>query len=280
MRNDMFLITPMNQKVYLNRGEEYRGSIRVVNPAEATRDFHYRVDVAPYGVVGEGYDADLTSESQWTQIVDWITVENNEGVLAPNEVRDVEFVIKVPEDAIVGAQTAALVVRQEDNEKAIDGVKVENVFEMASIIYGQVLGIEKHDAAILAMDVPGFSTTPDVAVTASFDNHGNVFEEAKTKIVVKNALSGEVILPTSEASGEYTEIVMPDTTRKVTRKIDDLPMLGVVHVEYQVKYNGEEMMMERDLVICPIWFMVMMAAVVGMIITTIVMLIKKYHKKA
>ena len=278
MRSDMFLVTPMNQKVYLNRGEEYHGRIQVVNPIEAKGEFSYQVEVAPYGVIGENYDASFTTESHWTKMVEWITIENDSGVLEPNETRYVDFTIKVPEDAMVGAQTAALVVRQKENEAKSSGMNVENVLEMASILYGQVAGIEEHEGSILGMEIPGFSTTGEAIISATFDNHGNVFEEAESKIRVKNLLDGQIILPTEYVSGEYSEIVMPDTTRRVERRIDDLPLLGVVSIEHTVKYYGEEMTMEQVLVICPIWFMVMVAAVVSMIVATVILLVRKHRR--
>ena len=179
---------------------------------------------------------------------------------------------------MVGAQTAALVVRQKENEAKSSGMNVENVLEMASILYGQVAGIEEHEGSILGMEIPGFSTTGEAIISATFDNHGNVFEEAESKIRVKNLLDGQIILPTEYVSGEYSEIVMPDTTRRVERRIDDLPLLGVVSIEHTVKYNGEEMTMEQVLVICPIWFMVMVAAVVSMIVATVILLVRKHRR--
>ena len=278
MRSDMFLVTPMNQKVYLNRGEEYHGRIQVVNPVTAQGEFKYKVEVAPYGVVGENYDASFTTASQWTKMVEWITLENDSGTLEPNEKRYVDFTIKVPEDAMVGAQTAALVVRQDESEKDTRGMNVDNVLEMASILYGQVAGIEEHEGAILGMEIPGFSTTGEAIISATFENHGNVFEEVESKVRVKNLLDGQVILPTEKASGEYVEIVMPDTTRRVERKVDDLPLLGVVSIEHTVKYNGEEMTMEQILVICPIWFMVMVAVVITMLVVTVILLVRRHRR--
>ena len=278
MRSDMFLVTPMNQKVFLEPGEEYHGKIQVVNPAASSGVFRYRVEVAPYGIVGEDYDASFTVDSQWTKMVEWITLENDNGELEPNGKQNVNFTIRVPEDAPVGAQTAALVVRQDEDGNDTKGMNVDNVLEMASILYAQVAGIEEHDGKILGMEIPGFSTTPDVKIKVTLDNHGNVFEEAESVVKVKNVLDGQVILPTEEASGKYTEIVMPDTTREVERKIDDLPMLGIVSIEHTVKYNGEEMALQQVLVICPIWFMIMVTISLTMIVTTIVLLVRRHRR--
>ena len=54
-----FTIMPMSHQVNLAPGNTYTGSITIVNPVDATEDFHYKMDISPYGVIGEDYAADL-----------------------------------------------------------------------------------------------------------------------------------------------------------------------------------------------------------------------------
>ena len=69
---DMFTITPMNQQIVLEAGKIYEGSITIINSTDATKDFNYRVSVAPYNVTDEDYTADLETMYSRSDIVNWI----------------------------------------------------------------------------------------------------------------------------------------------------------------------------------------------------------------
>ncbi len=276
---DRFLITPMNQNFYLQPGEVFEGSIKVVNPANSVENFNYAVSVAPYGVVGEDYDVDLTTNSFWNQIADWITIENDKGTLTPNEDVEVKFTITVPEDAPAGAQSATIVVTQDKDSEVQSGMMMENIFEMASIIYADIEGETRHEASILGNDIPSFSDTPVVVLGALLENSGNVFEEVKTEIKVRNVLSGETILPTDTNQGVYVDVVMPDSQRYIRRNVVDLPFLGVVNIEQTVYYNGITSVESRDVFICPIWFMVLVGITITLFVATIATLFKLHKKK-
>ena len=62
------------------------------------------------------------------------------------------------------------------------------------------------------------------------------------------------------------------------REISNLPALGVVKVSQSIYYNGELSKEEKEIIICPIWFMALVALTLAAIITTIVLIVKK-HKK-
>lgn len=281
MHSDMFLITPMTQKISLEAGQTHEGSIRVANPSDATADFTFKVSISPYGVADEDYNADLTTKSNRTMIADWITIETTSGTLKPNETKDIKFTITVPEDAPAGAQYAAIVVSQDEATKKSTGVNVENVFEMASIIYADVAGETIHDGNILENNIPGFSTTIPITLTAKLDNHGNVHDDATVVIAAKNILTGETYLPTDTNDGQYSELVIPDTTKNVTRNVENLPLLGIVHIDQTIYYNGQVSTASRDVIICPVWFMVIMAIAILSVTALIIRLIYHHrHKKS
>ena len=97
-----FTILPMSQDFTLNPGETVTGSVTIVNPVNSTNDFAYSVSVSPYNVVGEEYQADITNISAYSKIAKWITISEPTGSIKPNESREVEFTITVPEDAAAG----------------------------------------------------------------------------------------------------------------------------------------------------------------------------------
>ena len=72
---------------------------------------------------------------------------------------------------------------------------------------------------------------------------------------------------------------MPKTTRRIERELNDLPMLGVIKVNQTIYYQGEVSTVEKDVIICPIWFILLVVLTLASIITTIVLIIKKHRRK-
>ncbi len=275
----MFMVTPMSQRVSLNPGEVYEGSITIVNPADASEDFNYKVSVSPYGVAGRDYSADFTTISGITQIANWITIDEPTGVIKPNGSKKITFKITVPESAPAGGQYASIMVSSDDNSSTENGVAVKNVFEMASLIYADVAGETVHDGQILENNVPGFSTTVPITVSALLNNKGNIHEDATFAISVTNVFTGESILPTEDNDGRYSEIIIPDTERYISREISNLPLVGVVKVNQSIYYNGDVSTVVKDVFICPIWFLLLVVATIGAIIAVVIKIIKKNRNK-
>ena len=275
-----FTILPMSQNFTLNPGETVTGSVTIVNPVNSTNDFAYSVSVSPYNVVGEEYQADITNISAYSKIAKWITISEPTGSIKPNESREVEFTITVPEDAAAGGQYAAIMVSSDPAAQESEGVSINNVFALASIIYADITGEITHEGTILENNVPEFSVTTPISVGALLDNHGNVHETAIFALNVTNVLTGEKIFPTEEdQNNHFSEIVMPETTRYVNRNIDNLPALGVVRVEQTIYYNNEVSTVSKNIILCPIWFILLVALVFISIIGFIAASIRHHRRK-
>lgn len=275
-----FTILPMSQNFILTPGKTYTGSITIVNPVNSSSDFSYSVSVSPYNVVGKDYQADITNPSAYSKIVEWVEIAEPTGTIKPNESRDVEFTITVPENAPAGGQYAALMVSSDPSEQQASGVSINNVFALGSIIYADVEGEVTHEGSIIENNVPEFSAVTPVAVSAVLNNHGNVHENAIFVITATNAITGEKIFPTEEdQNNRFSEIVMPETERYITRNIDNLPALGIVKVEQTIYYNNEVSTTEKNIVICPIWFFFLVVLVVISIIGFIIASVRHHRRK-
>lgn len=280
---NFFTITPMSQRLSLEAGKTVEGSISVINPNDSASDLKYKAYVAPYGVVGEGYEADLTTESKYNMIKDWITIENPTGTIEPNKTGEIKFKIKVPSNAPAGGQYAAIVVTRNDDTKATDnGVAVKDIFEMASLVYASVDGETVHKGEVLSNEIPGFVAGPPITVSALISNEGNIHENATIIIKASNFFTGDVIVEGNAEDAYYSEVIMPETTRYVTREINEgLPLLGVVKVEQTIYYQGQTpSVAEKTVIICPIWFLLLVIATIAAIVGTIVVLVRKHKKKA
>ncbi|MBR3353300.1 hypothetical protein IKG49_01775 [Candidatus Saccharibacteria bacterium] len=274
-----FTIMPMSQQVNLTPGETYTGTITIVNPVDATQDFHYKMSISPYSVIGQDYTADLKTVTGRNEITNWITIEEPTGVVKPNESKKIQYTIKTPSNAAAGGQYAAITVSSNNDTVQSGGVAVNNVFEMASLIYANVSGDIVREGNILENNIPGFVAVPPIEVSALLENKGNIHESATVVLNVTNFFTGEVIFPKSEDNNEFNELVMPETTYLATRNITNLPSLGVVKVKQTIYFNGKSSVEERDVIICPIWFLLLVIACIAGIVGFIVMRIKKHKKK-
>ncbi|MBQ3464834.1 hypothetical protein IJH15_01265 [Candidatus Saccharibacteria bacterium] len=279
MGNSSFTVLPMSQRFALEPGKTYTGKLSIVNPAESTEDFHYVMSVSPYGVTGEDYDVDFATVTNRSEIVKWIKISEPTGSVKPNETKEVEFTITVPEDAAGGGQYALIAVSSNETATATEGVAVNNVFELASIVYATVSGETKHEGEILENNVPGFVVKTPVTLGALISNNGNVHEDATFVISVSNAFTGQVILPTEDNEGRYNELIMPDTTREITREINNLPALGIIKINQTIYYLGDVKTVEKNVIICPIWFMLLLGVTILAIIGAIVGTVLKHKRR-
>ena len=279
MNNNSFTVLPMTHRFNLEPGKTYDGSLSVINPADATEDFEYNITVTPYGVTGEDYTADLATATNRTQIANWIKILEPSGVVKPNETKEVKFIITVPENAPAGGQYATIAVSSKDASGEESGVAINNIFELASVVYGIVSGETVHEGSIMENNVPGFVVSTPITLSALISNGGNIHEDATFVISVSNVFTGQVILPTEDNNGRFNELIMPETTRKITREVNDLPALGIVKVKQTIYYQGEVSEVEKDIIICPIWFMILVGVTLIAIISTIVGIVMKHKKR-
>ena len=281
--NNYFTINPMSHRMEtLEPGEAYTGSVTIVNPATASEDFYYSTRVAPYGVKGENYSADLITETNYTRIADWITIDEPTGSIKPNESKVVNYTIEVPKNAPAGGQYAAIIVSKnpEKTEESGSSVAVKDTYEIASLIYADIDGKTTHDGEIIENTIPGFTTSPLITVGAMLSNTGNVHEYATIIIGATNIFTGEVITDPNNETNRYTELIMPESERYVQRDINEnLPQLGFVHVEQTIYYNDQVSTEARDVIICPVWFLILILFVIAMLVSTIAKMIVRHRKK-
>ena len=278
--SEKFTVTPMSNTLNLKAGETYEGYILISNPENSEGDFDYLVEVAPYGVTNNNYDADLTTASGRTLLAEWVKISNATGIIKPNEKVRVEYTITVPEDAAGGGQYAALVVSKNTHGEVVNAnIGVSNVFGMASILYATIDGEIDRSSEVLENSIPGFTTNLPVVSSIMLKNDGNIHEEANIYISIKNVLNGEKVYPKEGSTGGIQEEILPGTTRYLTESIQDISPLGIYEVTQTVQYLDQDHITTQILIACPIWFMFLAFVTVCSILSFIVSRIIK-HKKS
>lgn len=272
-----FIVSPMLEKISLKPGETYKGQIIVANPKDATEDFYYKLDISPYSVIGEDYTPDFETESDWSRIVHWTSLEKTEGVLKPNETEKIGYTIEVPKSAPAGGQYLKIGVTSNAPSNARDGGAVQNVFEMASLVFAEIDGETRREGEIVDSKLPGFVAVGKPTAKVRLSNTGNVHETATTKITVKNIFNGDVISPKDGENNILESIIMPESTREITQALN-LPPVGIFEITEEVSFMGETVTPTGVLIICPIWFILL---VLGFILSTVGMIFykKRLHSK-
>lgn len=274
-----FVISPMTKRIELTAGEVYYGTLSVSNPADATNDFKYKVSVSAYNVTGDDYSVDFLTENDRTLITNWITLDKDSGTLKPNETAKISYTITVPDNAPAGGQYAALLVTSDSDADAIDGIAVKNVFEMASIIFAKVAGETEHGGKVIENSIPGFVTELPIKVDASVTNEGNVHDIARVSVEVRSVFSAEPIYPKSYENNTIEETIMPETTRHISRDLDGFSPLGIYTIKQTVTYLDEVSVVERTVIACPIWFMVLLGLTILTIIYSIFKSLKRHRRR-
>ena len=275
-----FSVTPMNQMVDLIPGETYTFSITVLNPVNSADNLDYKVYAAPYSVATEEYDADVVTMTNHTRMVDWIKIHEPDGTLAPNETREIEFTIEVPDNAPGGGQYAAIIVGVDNKNKTHENMVVTNVLEVASILYAKVDGEIIHEGEVLENNVPGFVVAAPITVSSLIANEGNMHEVASITIAATNVFTGEKIVSAELDNGVHAELIMPDSQRFINKEIGELPMIGIINVQQSIYYNGETSVVEKNVIICPVWFLILVILTMMAIVWKIIKMILRYKKSS
>lgn len=219
------------------------------------------MSVSPYQVSGEDYTALFDIHNGYTQITNWITFEELNGTIAPGEVKNIAYTIDVPLDAPGGGQFAAIFAETDKGSSNIDTVQANA--SVGTVLLAHINGETREEGKIISTSIPSFLLNPPVTATIKLENKGNIDEEIKNSLEIKNYFSNEVIY---EDTTPQTNTMLPDTTRTLTLLVNDVPRLGVLKATLTTEYMNDAEITSRIIFVCPLWFI----AIILLIILTIV----------
>ena len=262
-------LSPLNQTMVLVPGKTYTGSFKISNQAKNTEDIHYKISVEPF-YVDENYDIYYTNNGDYNQIVDWITLEdNNTGVLIPNSNKEIKYTINVPENAPSGGQYAAIkTIHVPENDNEENGTNIKVSFGTAYIIYAEIAGTTERSGETIGTNVPSFIFDGNITAESTLKNTGNVHSEATYKMQVFPLFSSEEIY-TNEENPE-TKLILPDRTLTNKTTWDQTPMVGIFNVKYTVEFEGVTIEVTKLVIKCPLWLFFIIIFVIIAIITWLI----------
>lgn len=292
-----FSVTPMKQTITLQPGDTYSGRVGafVMDEGNGGDTTYYEAWVAPLTIddANEGYTATFNKTSDWTDIVNWVTVSDDDetvkygekvtGVMEPGESVDFTYTVNVPKDARGGGQYFGVIIQQVPNPNAEDGgnVGIKNHIQIASVIYAEIAGDIKVSGSITDNNVPGFLLSPPLTTSFLATNSGNTHSEVTYFMQVFPLFSGEEIYTTEENPG--TDYILPGTKRYIKQTWEDTPSVGIFRVRQTVYYDSldnEPSVTEKMVIICPVWLLFLIFFVIIAIIIWVVMRARARGKQA
>ena len=251
----------------LKPGETKEITLKVQNTG--SEKFGYEVSVTPYSVVGEEYQQDFSAETNYTDIVDWISLSETEGEVEPDQQNLITIKVEVPQDVPAGGQYAAIMVRMKENTQASgEGAAITAYKQAGSIIFASVDGETRKTGSIVESKIPSFLFTPPITATSVVENTGNIHSNA-TYILQVYPLFGSEEVYTNEESPLRIPI-LPETRRLNTISWDGAPQLGIFKVKQTVKFLDKTEVTEKVVFLCPIWFLLIILAIIFLLIFLIV----------
>ena len=270
-------VSPPTQKVILMPGETYTDSLTVSNSSNSDRDLKYEVKVGSFSQTKEGSEhgddygtVDVVSESNYNQIMNWITLGKESGTVAPGQNVDVPYTIDVPENAPAGGQYATIIILDKTTSGTGEGnIILDDEYQFASIIYAEVAGETKTNGEILENNIPAFMFDGPLEATSMVKNNGNVHTEAEYTLQVWSVFGGDEIC-TNEEKPE-TSLILPETERYHVQKCEKIPSIGIFKVKQVVKIFGETSTLEKVVIVCPLWLLFVIIFVIASLIIWLVM---------
>lgn len=261
------VLGPSSQRITLKPGNSYRSSIKVSSPADSSSESKYVIYVAPYSVSNSDYDPIFDENNEYTQIVKWISLDKEEGVIAPNHQEDIGFTIDVPLDAPAGGQYATIMLQDitglEEEKNQAGSISISNITAIGSILVADVEGNTRKDGEIINNELPGFLLNKTLEATSLVKNNGNIHADAKYILQVWPLFSNEELCTNEE--NEDGEFVFPGTEKYHVQSCE-LPAVGIFRAKQTVTIFDEESIVEKIVIICPIWLLfIIISAVFALI---------------
>lgn len=267
-------VTPMRNSIILTPGETYEGSFVVLNSGQSDQDLHYHVDIKPF-YVDENYNPvfERDEKNDMQYLAEWITVTDGKtGVVAPNDVKEVKYQIKVPEDAPAGGQYAVLSATTDIGSEASEGVNIGEGMAVNHLILAEVAGETVVSGEITDVGLQRFMFGGMINAHSIVKNTGNVHGLATYKLEVYPLFSDEAVY-NSEVAPE-SHYILPNRTLYNESYWKDTPAMGIYNVVYTVEFMGEVSQVTGVVFICPIWLILII--IIG--ITIVVIRIKSMKK--
>ncbi len=272
-------VSPASFEYSFEPGETISGEFTFTNRGDTTID--YEAKSSPYQSTADdngGQKVDYETENNYTQISKWVTFsDNSNGTLNPGEDARIKFTISVPKDVPAGGQYTALLVNSKASvEKSSNGTDITENASIGPVVYAKVNGATRETAEIIKNDMDGFIFNPPITVNSIVKNTGNVHAEATYIMRVFPFFGSESIYNNEE--NPSTVMVLPEATRYYNLSWDGAPAIGIYKVQSEVKIFDQVSKIEKIVIICPMWVLILIGVFILAVIFWIISRAKSRKK--
>lgn len=262
--------SPASLELDLEPGKTVTAEFQVQNIGK--KKFKYELSTAPYAVSGEEYSVELNKDTKYTDVAKWVSFSQDEGEIEPGQSSTVTAIVKVPDDVPEGGQYAVILARMiegDDENGAADESNVRMYNQVGILLYSKnVAGNTRLEGSIIENKVPSFMFAPPISATSIVENTGNVHADATYILQVFPFFGGEEVYTNEENPEKHT--ILPETRRLNTITWEGAPQLGIFKIKQTVKFLDQTSVTEKVLFICPIWFLLIVLAIIFLVIFWIV----------
>lgn len=255
------LVSPASQTLgKLEPGKAYESDFVVKNIGSKTASF--KVYAAPYYEEGENGDKTYTVTNKYTYLSEWITFDAKEGTLEPGQTKKITYRVKIPEGVAGGAQNAAIMVESDDAIKSTDIVGASS--RIALILFSQVTGETNACGKIIDKTIPSLLLNPPITASGRVENCGNLDLNVKYVMTVYPIFSDEELWTNEEDPKVLA--TLPETRRYTSLEWEGTPSFGLYRVKLDVTYNGNTETIEKIVLVCPLWLIILVLTFIGAVV--------------
>lgn len=245
-------LSPTISEIFELEAEDYaEGNFNVINNGD--EEFTFSLRSAPYSVVGEDYDDDFQTNTNYNKIASWIKTSSDKYTLKPGELANVTYSITTPDDIPNGGQYAAILITLEENDKS-GNIQINK--QLAYKVYTHMNGVTRKEGEIKENKISSFLLGAKITASSLFTNTGNVDAEADITFEVIDIKNDEVVYSNTLNT---KRTILPETTRFVNYTWENTPQLGIFKVRQTIKYLDKESVTEKIVFVCPFWLLILVA---------------------
>lgn len=263
-------------------GEKYENTIQLWN--DSSKPSISTFTVKHYGVDANGGYGYVNEHETRATMHDWLTYANGthdiEYIMQPNETIEVPYKIQVPSDwTISGSQTTAIVISSREYDvkrETQEGINIET--EYVHVVYANIDGDEdlEYKGRILEWRVPFivFDNNDGLGASTIIENIGNATFSANITTEIYDKSNGKLVY--SKNSEPY---IFPDSSKETTQTWREAPAIGLFDVRGEVTVNGQTEKFEKTVLIIPLWFVIIIVAIVLLLLWALVLKIRQHRNK-
>ena len=244
-------ISPASNRIELGNGEVYTGEMSVKNSTDA--DMNVKMSVGSYSIEDSNYGSpNYDSPSKYSVIKDWIQLDKNEFVLAPDESTVVRYTINTPANPPAGMQFATILASTTPSEE-LEGSGIVATSRIGMIVSALMKDGETIEQANIQNEkIDGYQPTSPLKASFAIKNEGNVGVDVSYSMTVKSAINGTEVYKSNTDSNS----VYPESTRNFTVNWDQVG-IGFYNVELNITLNGKNHTVKKLVCTVPIWIIIL-----------------------